>query len=151
MDKIPILKLVHCHFDTLFVKFVNIFHIVRLFMNEQFMGRNRYIETPVDKAQRIRDLILIRVARTALGLSQRELARVVNLHFSSLARFESGNLRLKKDHIQRILDYFQKAGVSHKDTDDGDLLIHLSGEGLNSLAHIDYTHDSSDFSPRFRL
>ena len=115
------------------------------------MGRPRHIETPVEKTQRIRDLILIRAARTALGLSQRDLARIVNLHFSALARFESGHLRLKKDHINRILAYFKQAGVSFEDTDQGDLLIHLSGEGLNGLAHIDYAHDDTDLSPRFRL
>jgi transcriptional regulator with XRE-family HTH domain len=115
------------------------------------MGRPRRIETPVEKARRIRDLILIRAGRTALGLSQRDLVRLVNLHYSALARFESGNLRLKSDHIQRILDYFQKAGISHQDTDQGDLLIHISGEGLNHLAKIDYAHDENDLTPRFRL
>jgi len=115
------------------------------------MGRPRRIETPVEKARRIRDLILIRAGRTALGLSQRDLARLVNLHYSALARFESGHLRLKQDHIDRIFDYFQKAGISHQDTDQGDLLIHLSGEGLNHLVKIDYAHDENDLTPRFRL
>ena len=115
------------------------------------MGRRRRIETPVEKARRIRNLILIRAGRTALGLSQRDLGRLVNLHYSALAQFESGKLRLKQDHIDRILDYFQKAGISHQDTDQGDLLIHLSGEGLNHLAKIDYAHDENDLTPRFRL
>ena len=115
------------------------------------MGRPRQIETPQEKAERIRYLILVRAARTALGLSQRDLARIVHLHFSALARFESGHLRLKKDHIHRMLDYFRQAGISHQDTEQGDLLIHLSGEGLNGLAQIDYAHDASDPTPRFRL
>jgi transcriptional regulator with XRE-family HTH domain len=115
------------------------------------MGRPRRVESPGEKAQRIRDLILIRAGRTALGLSQRDLARLVNLHYSALARFESGHLRLKSDHIDRILDYFQKAGISHQHTDQGDLLIHLSGEGLNHLATIDDAQHDADLTPLFRL
>ena len=115
------------------------------------MARPRQVETPTEKLQRIRNLILVRAIRTALGLSQRNLANIVGVHFSALARFESGHLRLKKDHINRILAYFKQAGVSFEDTDQGDLLIHLSGEGLNGLAHIDYAHDDTDLSPRFRL
>ena len=115
------------------------------------MARPRQVETPTEKLQRIRNLILVRAIRTALGLSQRNLANIVGVHFSALARFESGHLRLKKDHINRILAYFKQAGVSFEDTDQGDLLIHLSGKGLNGLAHIDYAHDDTDLSPRFRL
>ena len=115
------------------------------------MGRPRQIETPVEKAQRIRDLILIRAARTALGLSQRDLAGKIGVHYSALARFESGHLRLKQEHIVRILDYFNQAGVSSSNTEQGDLLIHLSGEGLNHLTKIDYAHDEYDKTPRFKL
>ena len=115
------------------------------------MGRPRSVKTPADKVKRIRYLILIRAIRAALGLSQRDLASIVGVHFSALARFESGHLRLKESHILRILDYVQQAGVSFQDTEEGDLLIHLSGEGLNGLARNDYVHDGSDHTPRFRL
>ena len=115
------------------------------------MGRSRHVENSVEKIQRIRDLILIRAGRTALGLSQRELAKITDLHFSALARFESGHLRLKQDHIRRILDYFEQAGISYEDKDQGGLLIHLSGEALHNLAHIDDAHDEADLTPRFRL
>ena len=119
------------------------------------MGRPRHVETPVERARRIRDLIFIRSARTALGLSQRELAQVVEVHFSALARFESGHLRLKQNHIQKILDYFQAAGISHAENAKGDLLIQLSGEGLNMLTHIDPAEtravSTETASPRFRF
>jgi transcriptional regulator with XRE-family HTH domain len=115
------------------------------------MGRPRRVENSVEKARRIRDLILIRAGRTALGMSQRDLAKVVNLHFSALARFESGHLRLKQEHIERILEYFEQAGVSYEETDQGDLLIQLSGDGLNGLATIDDAQDDADMTPRFRL
>jgi len=115
------------------------------------MGRPRQIETPVEKAQRIRNLILIRAVRTALGLSQRDLAGVTGVHYSALARFESGHLRLKQEHIVRILDYFHQAGVSSKNTEDGDLLIHLSGVGLNGLAERDHATGIIDGTPGFRL
>ena len=115
------------------------------------MARPRQVETPTEKLQRIRNLILVRAIRTALGLSQRNLANIVGVHFSALARFESGHLRLKQEHIRRILSYFQQAGASFEEADSGDLLIHLSGEGLRGLAHIDYAHDDGDLTPRFRL
>jgi transcriptional regulator with XRE-family HTH domain len=115
------------------------------------MARPRKIETPDEKFNRIRHLILVRAIRTALGLSQRNLSKVVGVHYSAIARFESGHLRLKHDHISRILEYFQKAGAWFEEADDGDLLIHLSGDGLRGLARIDYAHDDGDLTPRFRL
>ena len=115
------------------------------------MARPFHIETAVEKAQRIRNLILIRAVRTALGLSQRDLATIVGVHFSSLARFESGHMRLKQEHVGRILDYFRQAGVSFEATDQGSLNIHLSAEGLNDLAHVGHQQDQDKMRPGFRL
>ena len=85
------------------------------------MARPKRIETPVEKVQRIRTLVLVRAVRNALGLSQRELSRILGIHFSTLARFESGHNRLKFDHIQSIFGYFKQAGVVFDGIDKGDL------------------------------
>ena len=115
------------------------------------MGRPPRIESPVEKARRIRDLILIRAARTALGMSQRDLAGVVNLHFSALARFECGNLRLRQDHIRKIVAYFEQAGISFQETDQGDLLMRLSGQQLDTLVGPQEPTAHKDQNPGFKL
>ena len=115
------------------------------------MARPKRIETPAERIQRIRVLILVRAIRTALGLSQRELSSIVGVHFSTLARFESGHLRLKQEHIQRILRYFEQAGISFDGMDKGDIRIQLSGEDVDHLASVGHERDQDDQEPRFRL
>ena len=119
------------------------------------MARPRHVETYDEKLKRIRNLIFIRSARTALGLSQRELAHIVEIHFSALARFESGQLRLKQNHIQKILDHFKAAGISYIENAQGDLLIQLSGERWKMLTHNEPAETRIDLvetaSPRFRF
>ena len=115
------------------------------------MARPKRIETPVEKVQRVRALVLVRAARNALGLSQRDLSRILGIHFSTLARFESGHMRLKADHIQRIFDYFEQAGILFGGISTGDLHFHMSGEHVDHLASIGHLRDQDDHAPRFRL
>ena len=124
------------------------------------MARPKRIETPVEKVQRIRTLVLVRAVRNALGLSQRELSRILGIHFSTLARFESGHNRLKFDHIQSIFGYFKQAGVVFDGIDKGDLHIHMRGEsasttspasGMNAIRTIKNHASGSDISIRYSL
>ena len=114
------------------------------------MARPRIAETAENKAQRIRQLILVRALRTALGYSQREFARLVGVHFSALARFESGRLRLKQDHITRIMAIFEQAGITISESDRGDLIIRLQCAQIDALA-TDTPDEGDDTVPGFRL
>lgn len=115
------------------------------------MARSKIPETQELRQRRIRSLVGIRAARTALGLSQRELASIVGIHFSSLARFESGYLKLKQGHIDTLLGFFAQAGITIEDDGNADMTLTLSGNKLDEILRTDHPHEGPENPHRFRL
>ena len=75
------------------------------------MGRKKIIETSNERFQRSLHAIALRSGRSALGLSQREFGEVVGIHYSSIARFENGQMRLKPLHIETIFKFLSQSGL----------------------------------------
>ena len=109
------------------------------------MGRPRTIETDEEKCARIRQLIVIRAARTALGLSQREFGELVGLHYSSLARFETGKMRLKSTHIKNIMDLLDRSGLEIDILNKNGIHIHIPVHSISAMQDIDGIRASSEF------
>ena len=97
------------------------------------MARKKTVETPEMLRERMRYAVLIRTGRAALGLSQREFGSVVGLHYSSLARFESGQMRLKSAYITRILAFFEQSGLGITQSEQDGVSISIPRSALDAM------------------
>ena len=100
------------------------------------MGRSKIEETEAQIRERKRIAILVRVMRTSLGIGQRELADMVDLSFSAIAKLEKGSVRLNADKLSEIFSVFEQAGLSGKYSKESVSLL-ISKETLEVL----YAHD----------
>ena len=75
------------------------------------MGRPKIEETPQQIQDRQRIAIMIRILRSALGLSQLELSELVGLSYSGIAKLEKGTMRLNRQKTDEILRIFDQAGL----------------------------------------
>jgi len=98
------------------------------------MPRPRLIETPKQYYARMQDIILMRSLRSALGLSQRDLAKLLGIHFTTLAKAEKGCSRLKPVHMQAIMQIFQEAGIAFRTNRHGTLTITFDRETIDYIA-----------------
>ena len=77
------------------------------------MARPKIIETPKQIHDRQKLAVLTRILRVALGLSQLELAKRTGLSFSTIAKFENGELRLHENKKAKIFSLFDEAGLHY--------------------------------------
>lgn len=109
------------------------------------MGRKKVVETNSEKSNRAHLAIMMRAGRTALGLSQREFGELVGVHYSSLARFETGQLRLKPLHIETMLKFLEQSGLQIEMSKDSGINIQIPPHILGAMEAIDGIKISTDF------
>ena len=101
------------------------------------MARTKTIETPKQIEDRYRLALQIKLMRTSLGLGQRELAKMVGLSFSAIAKVEPGKLRLKPKNISEILALFEQAGLIIKSTRQG-MDVFIPSQTMHTLFENDF-------------
>lgn len=109
------------------------------------MGRKKVVESPSERQQRAHHAIALRAGRTALGLSQREFGELVGIHYSSLARFENGQIRLKADHIQSIIAFLVQSGLNIEISQHNGISIQIPSQIIKAMDAIDGIKVSSAF------
>jgi transcriptional regulator with XRE-family HTH domain len=96
------------------------------------MVRPKLEETPEEIRNRQRTAIIIRVLRSAMGLTQRELSERVGLSFSGIAKLEDGTMRLNTAKLNQIFAFFKEAGLSYKYS-RGKITVVLSEDTIDTL------------------
>ena len=96
------------------------------------MARPKIIETPKQIHDRQKLAVLTRILRVALGLSQLELAKRTGLSFSTIAKFENGELRLHENKKAKIFSLFDEAGL-HYSINKGKINVTLPKDMLEDL------------------
>ncbi len=109
------------------------------------MTRKKTVETSIEKSNRAHLAVMIRAGRTALGLSQREFGELVGVHYSSLARFETGQLRLKPAHIETMLKFLMNSGLDIEISKDNGINIHIPPNILDAMETIEGIRMSLQF------
>ena len=109
------------------------------------MGRKKAVETSLERHQRMQHAIMLRAGRTALGLSQREFGKLVGVHYSSLARFETGQIRLKPSHIETIIAFLVNSGLNIAMSKDTGITIHIPAHIIGVMEAIDGIKIAEDF------
>jgi transcriptional regulator with XRE-family HTH domain len=109
------------------------------------MGRKKIVETSAEKSSRAHLAIMMRAGRTALGFSQREFGELVGVHYSSLARFETGQLRLKQVHIETMLKVLENSGLQIEISKDSGINIQIPPHILGAMEAIEGIKMSADF------
>jgi transcriptional regulator with XRE-family HTH domain len=109
------------------------------------MGRKKTVETNLERHQRAQHAIMLRAGRTALGLSQREFGKLVGVHYSSLARFETGQIRLKPSHIETIIAFLVNSGLNIAISKDIGITIHIPAHIIGVMEAIDGIRIAEDF------
>ena len=108
------------------------------------MGRKKVVENSSEKSSRMRLAILVRACRTALGFSQREFGSLVGVHYSSLARFESGQMRLKPEHLESILNGLVNSGLHVDISDETGIKIQIPPNIIRAMEAIKGIKISAD-------
>lgn len=96
------------------------------------MTRPKIIDTPEQIADRKVLAILVRTMRAMLGWSQRDLAEMLGVTHTAIAKVEIAALRLLPDRRERLIAVFEEAGVQFKFAPDG-ISISLGGEVIAKL------------------
>ena len=109
------------------------------------MGRKKIVETGAEKSRRSHLAIMMRAGRTALGFSQREFGELVGVHYSSLARFETGQLRLKPLHIETMLNFLANSGLHIEISKENGINIQIPPHILGAMEAIEGIKISADF------
>lgn len=115
------------------------------------MGRKKVVETEIERHQRAHHAIALRAGRTALGLSQREFGELVGIHYSSLARFENGQMRLKPLHIQSIIGFLSQSGLHIEISKDNGVSIKIPSHIVDAMGSVDGIKMAADFYEATRL
>ena len=76
----------------------------------------------------------MRALRSALGLSQRDLAKILGIHFTTLAKAEKGSSRLKPVHMQAVMELFKETGIAFRTNRHGALTITFNRETIHHIA-----------------
>ena len=76
------------------------------------MSRKKLVETAEQVKERRSLAVLIRSLRACAGWSQKELALQLDLSPASIAKLETGELRLNAEKKEELLQLFKKAGVN---------------------------------------
>ena len=108
------------------------------------MGRKKIVETGAEKSRRSHLAIIMRAGRTALGFSQREFGELVGVHYSSLARFETGQLRLKPLHIETMLNFLANSGLHIEISKENGINIQIPPHILGAMEAIEGIKISTD-------
>jgi len=98
------------------------------------MPRPKVIDTPHELFNRQREAILMRAVRSALGLSQRNLAALVGVHFTTIANLEAAHSRVKPATLEAIRRVYRDAGVVFMIGTDGAIRIEIGQQVIEELA-----------------
>ncbi len=96
------------------------------------MGRSKIVETKIQVQNRKRLGVLVRILRSAFGLTQSGLAEASGLSFSTIAKFEHGDLRLTDETLLMLFSVFDVDGVTYNKRGDG-VSVTLSAAFMNNL------------------
>ena len=75
------------------------------------MARPKIIETKKQIQNRHRQSITLRVLRAAFGFTQKDLALHTGVSYSTIAKFERGDLKISEETHQRLIAFFEGKGV----------------------------------------
>ena len=76
------------------------------------MSRRKLAETPEQVKERRLFAVLVRSLRACAGWSQKELAQQLGISPASIAKLETGELRINADKKEELLQLFKKTGVN---------------------------------------
>ena len=127
----------HIDIRTIFGIIIHIIHRLTVCWRDAFMGRKKIVESSAEKSRRSHLAIMMRAGRTALGFSQREFGELVGVHYSSLARFETGQLRLKPLHIETMLNFLANSGLHIEISKENGINIQIPPHILGEMEAIE--------------
>ena len=98
------------------------------------MPRPKLIETPAERKIRLQDMILLRACRNVLGISQRELAQRIGVHFTTIAKAESGHSRLIPAKMEALKAIYRDAGLVFLVGSDGVIRLEIGPKVVEMIA-----------------